>query len=343
MNRTRKTKWLVCFLGRRNYSWLQEKLKFILNFRKDYSFVAPRIHKLKGKQLIVFRVDGKTAHGGLSDRLRGLMAAYYYAQKVGADFRILWNSPFLLEDYFEPATFDWRVDEKSLSHNILDVAVRFQNDYSRIANDEKTFLKLMKSTKPEIHVYINTTIHEELYCQYFNELLKPTDVLSKAVNVHLEKLGGQKQYVSMSFRFIGLLGDFKDHDSDRPVLTDPREKQAYINLCLQALETIHKLHEGKRILVTTDSPIFLEETSKLPYVYVVPGTIDHIDSNSKKSEDVFLKTFLDFMLIVHAEMSYAYTTGLMFGQTKFAKTAALFGGHDYKILNDVDINMMNMN
>lgn len=340
MNRLKQTRIIVALLGSRNYSWLQEKLKFFLNFRKEYSLFAPKIHTKNDKKIIVFNVDGKTAHGGLSDRFRGLFASYYYAQKIDADFKVIWEHPFLIEDYLQPATFDWRADKSKLSHNFFEVGFRFQNDYSRIANDEETFFKLMKSPKPELHVYINTTIHEELYGDFFAKLFRPSKDLQSAMETHLRALGGAKEYVSMSFRFIGILGDFKDHDQSRIVLTDENEKRTYIEMCLHALNVVHRKHSDKKILVTTDSPMFMQEACNLPFVYVVPGTIDHIDSKSQKKEDVFLKTFLDFMMIVNAFKCYAYTTGEMFGQTKFARTAALCGNNEYKILKEVDIRMI---
>lgn len=332
MNRDLFAKRLCKIIGRRNYSRLQQRLKFFLTFRKEYSFAAEKKHVKVDIPTIIFNVDGKTAHGGLSDRLRGAFATYHYAKSNNLGFRILWNSPFNLSDYLEPNSVDWEISSDEKSKNLSECAFRFFNSYCYIDNDEKSFFKLLKTPnyKKEIHVYCNTTIREDLYAVYFKELFRPSALLRKALD---EQLKGIKEYVSVSFRFIGLLGDFKDQDSNRKELSSEKEKNDYIERSLYALTVIHQKFPGKAILVTSDSKIFLERAIALPFVYVVPGDIGHLDT-TVASTDTDLKTFLDFMMIVNAEQSFCYTTGRMYGATRFAKTASLIGGHSFEVIDD---------
>ena len=79
-------------------------VKYVVTFRKVYtadskthgneSFISP--------PRVVFIIDGKTPHGGLSDRLRGLFSIYYYCKQRGYTFKVAWNYPFKLEDYLMP-------------------------------------------------------------------------------------------------------------------------------------------------------------------------------------------------------------------------------------------------
>ena len=64
--------------------------------------------------LYVFRVDGRMGHGGMFDRLKGLVSIYSVAKSQGKPFRILFTYPFRLETYLEPRDYDWRLREGEL-------------------------------------------------------------------------------------------------------------------------------------------------------------------------------------------------------------------------------------
>lgn len=95
---------LIRLIGRKNTARLQMAVKYVVTFRKVYtadskthgneSFISP--------PRVVFIIDGKTPHGGLSDRLRGLFSIYYYCKQRGYTFKVAWNYPFKLEDYLMP-------------------------------------------------------------------------------------------------------------------------------------------------------------------------------------------------------------------------------------------------
>lgn len=135
-------------------------------------------------------------------------------------------------------------------------------------------------------------------------------------------------YFSITFRFIGLLGDFKD--GNRHELETVEEKENYMKKCLAAIEALHKDNPSiAKILVTADSPSFLKRAKALPYVYIVPGNVVHMDNVTTADYNVHLKLFLDFLMVSNAEKCYSYYYGRMFRRSKFAKTAALIGGKEY--------------
>lgn len=320
----------ICGLvGNSSLSKMQSCLKYFLNFRHDYHREPSKQYK---NNYVVFIIDGKTIHGGLSDRLRGLLSVYHYCLKRNKRLVVNWTFPFKLSEYL---TINENKAEYGgyISHNLNDVAFRFFNSYSFMNNDEKSYFKVLDSNKPITHVYSNVTIHEELYGKYFNELFTPSDKLKILINRCINEIGGGK-YITITFRFIGLLGDFNDTYSTGVELTDV-QKSEYIQHCLNAIRYLHDKHsEVSKILVTADSNLFLEQAKKLDYVYVIPGTVSHMDSKGASSQ---LKTFLDFFMISKAEHSYLYQYGKMFSGTKFAQTAALIGGKTIENITDKDV------
>ena len=324
MNRDLCARRLSKVIGKENVCRLQSKLKYFLSFRNEYKTLT-NVNG-GGKKIVIFFIDGKTIHGGLSDRLRGLFSTYYYCLKEGIDFKVFWTYPFNLQDYLEPNKVNWLIEGKDISHNKNEVAFRFFNSYSLMNNNETSFLKIMNTKKHEIHVYSNITLHEEMYHIFFNDLFKPSKMLSDALQYNTDKIGGK--YISVSFRFIGILGDFKDTYFKKELGAEEKEK--YISKCLDVICRLKTKHPNvPKILVTSDSRVFLEKASSLAYVYIIPGTVVHMDGVNKNMEQNDLKVFLDMLMISKAECCYSYSYGKMFKGTKFAKTSALIGNRRF--------------
>lgn len=324
MNRDLCARRLSKVIGKENVCRLQSKLKYFLSFRNEYKTLT-NVNG-GGKKIVIFFIDGKTIHGGLSDRLRGLFSTYYYCLKEGIDFKVFWTYPFNLQDYLEPNKVNWLIEGKAISHNKNEVAFRFFNSYSLMNNNETSFLKIMNTKKHEIHVYSNITLHEEMYHIFFNDLFKPSKMLSDALQYNTDKIGGK--YISVSFRFIGILGDFKDTYFKKELGAEEKEK--YISKCLDVICRLKTKHPNvPKILVTSDSRVFLEKASSLAYVYIIPGTVVHMDGVNKNMEQNDLKVFLDMLMISKAECCYSYSYGKMFKGTKFANTSALIGNRRF--------------
>lgn len=316
----RYAKKLRILMGGVLFTKAQSLLKYIQAFRKDYFYFGAR--SKFSTQTYVFMIDGKTCHGGMSDRFRGAMSVYSYCKKYNKQFKICWTYPSELENYLLPASVDWIVKKDELSFNLKDVTVKFFNTYTGLNGKTDEYHQFLKSQKTEIHVYSNVSIEEERYAEYFNELFIPTPYLQEQLNIYKNEIGGK--YVSITFRFIGLLGDFKD---DERFLTKDTEFDAeyYITKCLESIEKLHVQYSDFRILVTADSPIFLQLAKQIPYVYIIPGDVIHMDNTCDSNFFLHLKTFEDFYMLSMAEKCFSYHIGNMFKNTKFAKTAALVG------------------
>lgn len=317
-------------LGQSRFSKIQLYAKFFQIFIKDYGWFKPRTKF--DKQTYVFIIDGKTIHGGLSDRLRGLFSVYAYCKKNNNDFKIYWKYPFCLEDYLQPNKVDWLIyDNKPLSYNLNDVDFKFFNSYCELNGKSEEYFDLLKSRKKEIHVYTNVTIEENRYASFFEELFIPTKPLKDAVAKCKNEIGGD--YISVTYRFIGILGDFVDDERFKKK-QDDMDVDLYIQKSISFIEKLHIDYSHYKILVTADSNLFLSKLKNIPYVYTIPGRLEHMDRTKNTDFNVHLKPFVDFLMISSAYKCFTYSVGNMFKGTKFAKTAALIGGRELKEINE---------
>lgn len=277
---------------------------------------------------VIFMNNGFTWHAGLCDRLRAITTLYAWCREHRMDFRIHFIHPFCLTEYLEPQGYDWTIREEEVAYDLsyaTPLSMMYGLDVEPLRTSRRLYPliedwmeKNFSVKDKQVHLYTNlfteTTLHD--FGTNFNELFKPTPRLQAQIDNHLHKLAGQ--YISISFRFTTLLGDFEDctgsplPEEERPVL---------IEKCVAAIAEIRaNAPAHRRVLVTADSPTFLKRVEGLPDVYVVEGQVGHIDY--QHSDAVNLKTFLDFFLISKAEKVYLARTGQMY-RSAFAKTAAL--------------------
>lgn len=273
---------------------------------------------------IVFTCNGWMWHGGLADRLKGIISIYTWCRDHDRMFKINFCDPFRLQDYLVPNEVDWLPTDVVYNKNcsipkvcMMEARTCAKNVLPQI--DQKMLSWLEQNLTVEnrqIHIYTNLQRSDVQFSKRFHELFRPCDRLRQAIRYHQAEIDGR--YISISFRFTTLLGDFEDcagqplPEEERPVL---------IEKCVAAIAEIRaKAPAHRRVLVTADSPTFLKRVESLPDVYVVEGQVGHIDY--QHSDAVNLKTFLDFFLISKAEKVYLARTGQMY-RSAFAKTAAL--------------------
>ena len=282
-----------------------------------------------GKFGVVIMFDGKCAHGGLTDRLRGITSVYSYCKEHGIPFYVHFVHPFSLEDYLEPNNVDWRISKERLSFNLHQAKPVILFDFDLHPALHETFMdKTIKQMNGQIHLYTNSKFRDKDFRCCFHELFRPCEKLQKSIEQHLEQLG---TFVSVSFRFTTLLGDFEDCiNTPLPV----EEQEELISNCILAIEKIRGAKKGvNKILVTADSEKFLNRVKKLKYVYVVPGTIGHFDHSNEEQGDMELKTFLDFFLISHAAKVYLVRLGKMYN-SGFCRHAAMLGDKPFECIVD---------
>lgn len=327
MDRYRFSNLMVSLLGLNNWNRLQMKVKYFKSFRKLYHNKALELPS----ECYVYVADGSTAHGGISDRLRGITGVYQYCKSRNIPFRIYFVHPFNLDQFLIPNKYNWKLRDNEFVRNNK-VGFRFFNAYSHMWEKKNIYFSLLDSHRKQVHCYTNVTINESNMHTYFNELFQPSDILQQALDKCLIAIQGG--YVSITFRFQNLLGDL--HERYAVELPTDKEKKDYINHCLSAIEKVHETNKDfyDKVLVTADSQIFLSYAKKLPYVYVVPGKVTHIDFPGDNTGMAHIKDFLDLFMISKANHVYFYCYGRMYHSSHFSRTAALIGNKPYTMLQD---------
>lgn len=257
------------------------------------------------EKAIVLMVDGRLHHGGLSDRFSGIISAFRYSQLCGVDFKIYWIYPFRLEDYLEPNEYDWRIKADDLCYNIWKSRPCYISVYSFDPEVQLCYAtKRLRNITLQTHLYTNMQYYRPIeFGACFNKLFKMTKSLEEEILKNLTVIGGK--YISITFRFQQLLGDFKE--TGFPVLQGDDEKRNLIEHCLDHIKILHEQFDC-RILVTSDSQTFLNEANTLfPYVYTIKGNVLHMDYVGKEDhadKKTHLKSFVDFFMIAKATHIY---------------------------------------
>lgn len=301
-------------LANRYYNWyvfsrqLSDKLR--RKIEVHYSNGDRRDESGKSTEVVVVH-NGWTESGGLADRLRGIVSTYLLCKEMGRQFRILFTHPFPLEMFLQPNEYDWHISEHDMtftSTQAAAVCLEVGSESRWQTRRQKAFLLqgIESAGRKQVHVYTNALFaYFEGFGQAFQELFKPSERLQMAIDRELQTLG--EGYVSVSARFLGVLGDFKDTMEENEL---PAEKQELLlQACMTELEQIHQKHPHVRMLANSDSITFLQRAQQLPYVYSIPGHILHLDVtegtlNEEQLYQTYEKTMLDFFMIAHASEVY---------------------------------------
>ena len=293
---------------------------------KYYSMYSARTRSKK--QLVIYMADGHCHHGGLSDRLCGIVSLYNYCKIYNKDFRIYFRSPYCLEKILMPNFYNWHINDEELSGNIKDVNVKYISLFSHDMHEMREYANSkLKTTKVQSHIYTNMRyFKEDDFKVLFAELFKPSEILEE--NLSMSTKGLPHIYVSYTFRFQQLLGDFEEGNFTR--LKDEDEKHRLIEKCLLCIRQLYK-KTNTPILVTSDSSTFLQAAKKIPYVYIVEGEIRHMDFNRDSNVDIMtdVKSFVDLFMIAMAKEIYLCTLPPLY-RSGFPETASRIYGHPYK-------------
>lgn len=293
-----------------------------------------RMNKGEHDSFVLNIYDGDIKSGGLADRLRGIVSTYSVCKEKGLNYKLKFTDPFPLTDFLVPAKYDWTIPDEEIS---------FDTDYTHIVVLDTTEESSYQKTKQErflknrlsklsgqIHVYTNAAFsYNKDYSSLFDELFMPRKRLQETINNHLENIG--KSYISVSARFLNLLGDFNEPYGYKESLSD-EQAEALMQKVFSQVESLHREYPQKKILVNSDSRRFLSYSKKHDYVYVVPGKVAHIDNtDTNYSYEQYEKTFLDFYLIANAERIFLIKGQDMF-ESGYPLAASKIYNKPFKIL-----------
>lgn len=284
-------------------------------FTDDPDAPAPEI---KG---IIMKCDGRMLHGGLTDRLRGILTIYSEARRRGIPFHISWTSPFSLEGYLLPATFDWRISESEISENLAYAYPLVIDDLPEIYTRPRLDAAL-HNPKDQTIIYSNADNSRGHYRKLYHEMFRPTDALQAEVNRHLEVLGND--FLVFTFRFLDLLGDFNDCTGN--VLPEAEAEALMQKVEKEFRRLLKDVPQSAKVLCTGDSRRFLNRISKIDSrIYIVDGDVQNIDRVKTENRRAWMKTFVDQQLIMHASKVTLMRTEGMY-RSGFPRFAAEVGG-----------------
>lgn len=290
---------------------------------KEYYMVL-KYYKLYGKRtrvpMLISVVDERRKTKGLTDRFKGIVSVYALAKAQGVPFRCIFNHPMELTGFLVPNAYGWIPTPGELSESVWDIRFRIMSKQPPLSRLTKLF-----PLKKQVYIYAKVDYLDKINKKYntsyqwgtlFNELFKPTSVLEERLQVHLSEIGNTN-YIACVFRFQALLGDFKEyHFKPLPAA----EQQQLLERNLRALRQITEQSKVP-VLVTSDSATFLSAVSSLANVYVIPGKVVHIDNVADAENEVYMKSFLDFLMLSRAQHIYSIGTANMY-RTDFPAYAA---------------------
>ncbi|MRI62408.1 hypothetical protein EDM00_00145 [Ornithobacterium rhinotracheale] len=261
------------------------------------------LSKKETKKTIIVCFDGFTQHGGLVDRLKGIISFYEIAKMIGADFKIMHHSPYELKEFLVPNKYDWSFKEEDAKWGLGNTCFFYS-----MLEIKKNLLEILKnSSRKRFFVYNNMDYFHLIYknlsdderkrkwSESFNELFKPSKYLSHLIST----LDIPNDRVAIHTRFTSSLGDFVD--TDVPVLSQ-EEKQKVIHDVISAINSIANGLNHENIYVFSDSITFLDYIKANSAYKVLEGKPLHPD-NIKDNNDVsmYAKTFIDFFAIAQSK------------------------------------------
>lgn len=286
-------------------------------------------NKTGDKNRNLFMADGRTTHGGMFDRLKGLISIYAISKVQQRGFKIHFSHPFRLEDYLLPNEYDWLVSGEDICYSFPKSRPLFL--YGECYSPRR----LMKERNCESHFYygynsladINKRYHT-LYewGQLYRELFRPTQRLQEYIDYYRNDIG--QEYIAIHTRFLNLLGDKMETDIN-PTLPEKQQILLRDSVSYKIMELITN-NPTRKVLLASDSTNFMQYMKHLTdRVYIVPGKIKHIDTAAQTDDSDVVKMFLDYYLLASATKVYSIVAPGMW-RSAFPEYAAKIGNTEFE-------------
>ena len=285
----------------------------------------------------IFMVDGRVHHGGMFDRLKGAITVYAIAKALGKEFKINWYYPFQLDRYLEPVKdhnnyiCDWRTDEQQMTLESKNFQVVIA--YGEFANPTR----LWKNRNSETLFYYGYDSLKDVNAHFgtnydwgalYRELFKPTKYLQSYLDAFQSEIGSE--YIAIHTRWLNLLGDKVEYTDINPELESTESKNILMEAAVSKIRGLFgkaKLEDPTiRLMIASDSMTFISYMKQvIPDVYIVPGTVKHIDTAGETDDSENIKMFTDYYLIAQAKRVYSLWHEGMW-KSAFPEYAAKIGG-----------------
>ena len=307
--------------------------QFLLIINK-YSFLPARNSEVP---MIIIMFDNQMQHGGLLDRIKGIITAKLIADELQYHFGIYVDkASFDLFKFLKPRNNIFKVDENQMVYNIW--TSRPVIYYNRFKIDKASILKLFRKRKQQYHFYCNTDLLRYFYSDlsqselnkrwrvYFHELFYFTEYF----DVVYKQSFYSKNVIGIHLRFQFLLGDGEENT----LMLDNTAKEELIKDCICSVNKIISDNYGFQFLIASDSTFFLnafkivKDINSLGII-ISKGTVGHIDF--VHTEAVLEKALTDFYLLSKCTSVYQILGKHMYN-SQFSKYAAILGNADYHLV-----------
>ena len=315
-------------------SKISKNIKLLKFYFLYFNKITFKNQEEKSKKEIIIVFDGNFPHGGLVDRLKGILSFYQVAKSIDADFKIYFKNPFDLKEFLVPNAYDWTSTAADLSWNpfstkILYLMLNFNFnpiEYISKSNKKKFIVFCNIDYSNAIDGTLNMAEQQKNWSNSFRELFKKSTYL----DTEYSKLNIQENAVAIHARFTSLFGDFKDSPKD---IATPERKKEIKSVLKNEIDKIALENKAKNVYVFSDSIQFLDFIKQETNYVVFEGKPQHIDSDKNSNElDSHIKTFLDFYAISACEKVFLIRTKDMYNSA-FSKYAAIVGNKEFKIIN----------
>ena len=270
---------------------------------------------------VVCVFNGYLSGGGLVDRLRGVVSTWEVCRRHGLDFRLSFTHPFPLTDYLLPADYDWRIPETQISHSSRQTHLVLGETLTDEPWDRRRLHRLLnrqllRHRHLQRHVYTNAAFcYDADFAELFCQLFRPAPSLERLVDQTVAHIGGP--FITVSARFGNLLGDFNEQNYGHRL--SATEARRLLDSCREQTLRLWRTRPDLRVVVCSDSSTFVRLMQREACVYTIPGTITHIDNDTRQGYDHYLKTFLDFFVISRASSCYLLRgPGMLFSGFPYA-------------------------
>lgn len=281
------------------------------------------------KNSIIFCANGFLAHGGLADRIYGILTSYAICKIKNWNFTICFNSPYRLDEFLIPNMYNWLISENDVIYDL-----GYAKPVLRMGGCSKVDFDSIKIIKKQIHLYSNykwlNNINEKYNTSFtwsglFNELFNVSDALQKDLNVVRDNL--PEKYVSLQVRVQNAFGDFPDCGSAE--LSEVNKKKL-LGICESKIDSLY-LEEKIPVLLTSDSQSFVDYFQALckESLCFIPGTILHTDNNEFSGYEAHKKTFIDLFCLAMGKEIYQISHEHIY-RSGFSNLAAQITGKEVK-------------
>ncbi|WP_375239766.1 hypothetical protein [Aurantibacter sp.] len=288
--------------------------------------------KKNQKKQIIICFNGVIPHGGLVDRLKGIISFYDVSKTLDYNFYIQFTNPFLLNTFLEPNKVDWQINTSNVKYNpfntrIINCINNFNFNPLEVIKNSNASTFIVYANIDYLKKNLSNLSEDEVnsrWRNHFNTLFKTTTTLNNALNTIKDE-----KYNSFHTRFTSIMGDFSDSTTAK-ISEIEREK-----LLLNLKKYVNELMSQSVIPFYgfSDSSIFLNYISKTTETKILEGQPFHMENyNGGSTLEAHLKTMLDFFTIANSETVYFLKADKMYNSA-FSKYAAIIGDKPFKTIS----------